>query len=114
MTNSPVPDEKPQFIIPGEASRIAFLSPENLLRLTDEGKIDSIRPGQHRRYRRTDVEALAENHAAATPEAVASLPPPLLKCSHAQRTRPAPSDLAPIARVCAPLSSRGFCVTRRR
>lgn len=54
MTNSP----KPDYITPGEAARIAYLTPKTLSRLADEGKITSIRPGRHRRYLRADIEAL--------------------------------------------------------
>lgn len=58
MTNSPEADSQPDFITPGEASRIAFLSVKTLSRLAAEGKIRSIRPGKHRRYARADIEAL--------------------------------------------------------
>jgi len=69
MTNSPETDEKPEFIPPGEAARIAFLHPRTLSRLADEGKIGFIKPGKHRRYRRTDVEALVPRSADSSPEA---------------------------------------------
>ena len=58
-TNSPISDAQSEYITPGEAARMVFLSTKTLSRLADEGKIASIRPGKHRRYRRTDVEALA-------------------------------------------------------
>lgn len=68
MTNSPETDEQPEFITPGEASRIAYLTPRSLSRLADEGKIATIRPGKHRRYRRADVEALVPDSAVSSPD----------------------------------------------
>lgn len=64
MTNSPQPDTTAEYITPGEASRIVYLSTRTLSRLADEGKIASIRPGKHRRYLRSDVEALTTAGAA--------------------------------------------------
>ncbi len=64
MTNSQESDSEPEFITPREAARIAFLTPRSLSRLADEGKIEARRPGKHRRYRRSDVEALAAGGAS--------------------------------------------------
>ena len=65
MTNSPEADTKAEYITPQEASQIAFLSVKSLSRLADEGKIRTIRPGNHRRYLRADVEALVAGGDAA-------------------------------------------------
>lgn len=51
-------DTDAEYITPAEAERIAFLSTKQISRLADAGRIDFIRPGKHRRYRRSDVEAL--------------------------------------------------------
>lgn len=63
MTNSPEVDEQSSYVTPQEASRIAFLSAKSLSRLADEGKIRMIRPGVHRRYLRSDIEALVGGEA---------------------------------------------------
>lgn len=49
-----------EYISPGAASKIAFLSIKTLSRLADKGEIGSIRPSSHRRYLRADVEALVK------------------------------------------------------
>lgn len=65
VTNSPEVAPQAEFITPAAAARIAFLTPKTLSRLADEGKIQSIRPGTHRRYLRADVEALATADTAS-------------------------------------------------
>lgn len=47
-----------EWIKPGEAARIAAISVQQIARLADEGRIQFIRPGSHRRYLRADIEAL--------------------------------------------------------
>jgi len=78
MPKSPEADQ--EYITPAEATKIAFLSPKQLTRLADDGRIRFIRPGKHRRYLRADVAALTKNapavsyphEAAGVTEAVAS------------------------------------------
>ena len=53
-------DPEVEYLTPAEAGRVAFLSVRQLARLADAGRIGFIRPGRHRRYLRSDVEALAQ------------------------------------------------------
>ncbi|HHW50234.1 MAG TPA: helix-turn-helix domain-containing protein [Pseudoclavibacter sp.] len=62
MPESPETDS--EYITPGTAQSIAFLSTKQLSRLADEGRIRYIRPGKHRRYLRSDVESLVKREAA--------------------------------------------------
>ncbi|GAB2519821.1 helix-turn-helix domain-containing protein [Paramicrobacterium agarici] len=48
-----------------EAARIAYLSVDTIRRYADSGKLPSVRtPGNQRRFRRADVEALLNGNAA--------------------------------------------------
>lgn len=67
MPKSPVADQ--EYITPAEATKIAYLSPKQLTRLGDEGRIRFIRPGKHRRYLRSDIEALLETSPQPEQEA---------------------------------------------
>jgi excisionase family DNA binding protein len=58
------PTDNGEYISPGEAAAIAFVTTKTLARFADTGKIKSIRPGSHRRYLRADVEALLAPTAA--------------------------------------------------
>jgi len=50
----------------GEAARLSGLSIEHLRRLAREGSIPAVRtPGNHRRFKRSDVEALLRPEPAA-------------------------------------------------
>ncbi len=46
------------YLSPVEASRATGLSVRQLARLADAGRIGSIRPGTHRRYRTEDIAAI--------------------------------------------------------
>lgn len=61
-------DHEAEYITPAEAERIAFLSTKQISRLADAGRIDFIRPGKHRRYRRSDVEALVAPTSSPVPD----------------------------------------------
>lgn len=65
MPNSPVADQ--EYITPAEATKIAYLSTKQLTRLADEGRIQCIRPGSHRRYLRADVLALLSKPTPVVP-----------------------------------------------
>lgn len=60
MTSSPTPDDEEQRLFPtGEAAKFLGISMRTLYRYEKQGKITSQRlPGNHRRYRREDLEAL--------------------------------------------------------
>jgi hypothetical protein len=63
-------NEAPDYVTPAEAERIAFLGVKQLSRLADAGRIAFIRPGKHRRYLRSDVEALvSQPQITSVPEA---------------------------------------------
>jgi DNA-binding transcriptional MerR regulator len=48
-----------EYITPGEASRLAFVTPRTLTRLAKRGSVRAKElPSGHRRYLRSDVEAL--------------------------------------------------------
>jgi len=48
-------------IRPAEASRISGLTPDGLAKMADRGQISCSRPGgTHRRYFRSEIEALAQ------------------------------------------------------
>jgi excisionase family DNA binding protein len=47
-----------EWIAPGDAAKITGLSAQQIGRLADAGRISFTRPGKHRRYLRSDVEAL--------------------------------------------------------
>lgn len=58
MTNR-TSDSGAEYISPGEASRIAFVTPRTLTRLANRGELRTkTLPSGHRRYRREDVEGL--------------------------------------------------------
>lgn len=59
-----LPESASPYIRPAEGARLTGLSPKTLAALADDGKIRFIRPGKHRRYLRSDVEALAEERAS--------------------------------------------------
>jgi len=59
MPNSQEPDNG-EYISPGEAALIAFVTTKTLARFADAGTIQSIRPGKHRRYLRSDILDLAK------------------------------------------------------
>lgn len=60
MTHRTTPDAE-RWISPGEAAKILGVSPVTVARLAEAGRIEFIRPGTHRRYRRDDVVALRES-----------------------------------------------------
>ena len=61
MANRDEQREPERLITPAEAARISGLTPGGLARMADRGQLTEIRPtGTHRRYRRTEVEALAK------------------------------------------------------
>lgn len=62
MTKRHKPDDRdPQKITPAEAARITGLSPAGLARMADRGDLTVSKPGgTHRRYVRSEIEALAE------------------------------------------------------
>lgn len=71
MTKS-TSDSTTEYITPGEASRIAFVTPRTMTRLAKRGTVRTLAlPSGHRRYLRADVEALLnpvgpEPHAQET------------------------------------------------
>lgn len=60
MTIKPIVDCKsPERIAPREASRITGLTPKQLGRMADDGRLNATRPGgTQRRYLRAQIEAL--------------------------------------------------------
>lgn len=55
-------DSEAEYISPGEASRIAFVTPKTLTRLANRGELRTKKLSSgHRRYHREDVEALLED-----------------------------------------------------
>ena len=55
------PDEEDEYVGPHEVARALRMSPRTVIRWADKGWLsDSIRRGGHHRFRRKDVEALAE------------------------------------------------------
>lgn len=75
MTERTIPVAS-DWLRPGEASVIAGVHPKTLGRYADEGVIRArrLRPGGHRSYARTDIEALAKGTGifAAVPEPVST------------------------------------------
>lgn len=64
MPNSQQADNE-EYLTPAQAARIAYVTTKTLSRFADNGKIRSIRPGKHRRYLRSDIEALVTKPNAA-------------------------------------------------
>lgn len=67
-------DTDSEYITPGEATKIAYLSTKQLTRLADDGKVRFVRPGKHRRYNRADILALLTSPATPTAPAVDNSP----------------------------------------
>lgn len=55
------------YLTPMEASRATGLSVRQLSRLADEGRLNAIRPGAHRRYLAASVEGLLAQDADWSP-----------------------------------------------
>lgn len=59
MSVQPSRPDDAELLTPGAVAAVLFVDPKTVTRWARAGKIDSIRtPGGHRRYRRSDVEAL--------------------------------------------------------
>ncbi len=82
-------DER-ELLTPGAVAAVLFVDPKTVTRWARAGKIDSIRtPGGHRRYRRSDVEALRFGDSGQGGGAAGSAP--LLPPSSPPDTPPVPS-----------------------
>jgi excisionase family DNA binding protein len=62
-------DEDAKYLRPDEVARLLHVSPKTVNRWADRGWLwCSVTLGGHRRYRRADVEALAERMRGNSPE----------------------------------------------
>ena len=69
------PDEA-ELLTPGAVAAALYVDPKTVTRWARAGKIDSIRtPGGHRRYRRSDVEALRSGDPVQGGGAAGTAPP---------------------------------------
>lgn len=61
MTKRKSHDNRCDVISPAEAARISGLTPSGLARMADRGDLTASKPGgTHRRYLRSEIEALAK------------------------------------------------------
>jgi excisionase family DNA binding protein len=61
-----VPQEPDRLLTTGEAAEILSVSPSTVINYADAGLLKAFRlPGGHRRFRRSDVEALLDPERAA-------------------------------------------------
>jgi excisionase family DNA binding protein len=59
VRKGPAVSEEDALLTPQEVSRLLMVDPRTVVRLADAGKLSPIRtPGNHRRYRETEVRAL--------------------------------------------------------
>src|SRR5690349_3272661 len=109
-----------ELLTPGAVAAVLFVDPKTVTRWARAGKIDSIRtPGGHRRYRRSDVEALAARPAHDEPPsdglAVQSPGPPRgewdLRHLHAAVASPGPESAAAMAEAVALTLEQGAATT---
>ena len=74
MTAQPNRSPDAELLTPGAVAAVLLVDPRTVTRWARAGRLDSIRtPGGHRRYRRSDIEALRDGEASLRPRS-ASVP----------------------------------------
>ena len=91
MSVQPSRPDEAELLTPGAVAAVLFVDPKTVTRWARAGKIDSIRtPGGHRRYRRSDVEALRAGDSLRDGESAGTVPPPATSSPLEDVSDPAP------------------------